>query len=510
MKKRLFIKNAVILTTTAIILRTIGIFFRIYISNAIGSEGMGLHQLIFSVYTFASAIASSGISIAVTRLVSEKIDSGGKLAVNKILSRALCVSIFLGFLSCALMFFGAEFVSANWLGDMRACLSLKILSLGLPFMAVSSCLKGYFIARRKTSTPSNSQLFEQLVRIVTCMLLLKYTGTKNLAYACAAVVCGNAVSELAAFLYIYIGYLRDKRTLSKGTSEPTHVLRSLSAIFVPVALGSYLNTILHSTENILVPDALTRYTFSRSLSLSQFGTLKGMALPLLFFPSSFLGALSTLLIPEISQYAQNRQNKSLKNTIEYTLLITSVSSILIGIIFWVYSGEIGRLIYKNDEVGAYMKMLAPIVPFMYIESIIAGILNALNQQNTLLRYNVYNSAIRITLITFFVPKFGVYFFIAIMLASNIFTSSLSIFRLVKVTNITFNIKAFIIKPLVSALMSFLILYALKALLHNIFNNSILELIAGIFVICITYTSFILMTNCVTENDVRRLLGRKRG
>ena len=97
MKKRLFIKNAVILTTTAIILRTIGIFFRIYISNAIGSEGMGLHQLIFSIYTFTSAIASSGISIAVTRLVSEKIDVGGKKAVNKILSRALCISLFLGF-----------------------------------------------------------------------------------------------------------------------------------------------------------------------------------------------------------------------------------------------------------------------------------------------------------------------------------------------------------------------------------------------------------------------------
>lgn len=176
---------------------------------------MGLHQLIFSVYTFTSALASSGIGIATTRLVSEHIGFGGKSAVKKILSRALGISLTLGVFSCALMYFCADAAALYWLKDNRAALSLKILSFGLPFMAVSSCLKGYFMARRKASTPSNSQLFEQLIRIGVVVFCLSRVDAGDLSQACAAVVIGNALSEIGACLYIYIGYLRDKHALAR-------------------------------------------------------------------------------------------------------------------------------------------------------------------------------------------------------------------------------------------------------------------------------------------------------
>lgn len=146
---------------------------------------MGLHQLIFSVYTFTSALASSGIGIATTRLVSEHIGFGGKSAVKKILSRALGISLTLGVFSCALMYFCADAAALYWLKDNRAALSLKILSFGLPFMAVSSCLKGYFMARRKASTPSNSQLFEQLIRIGVVVFCLSRVDAGDLSQACA-------------------------------------------------------------------------------------------------------------------------------------------------------------------------------------------------------------------------------------------------------------------------------------------------------------------------------------
>ena len=78
LKKKIFIKNAFIMTATALILRTIGIFFRIYMSNKIGAEGMGLYQLIFSVYMLGSTFASAGICTAVTRLVTDELVCGTK------------------------------------------------------------------------------------------------------------------------------------------------------------------------------------------------------------------------------------------------------------------------------------------------------------------------------------------------------------------------------------------------------------------------------------------------
>lgn len=507
MQKRLFFKNAIILTATAILLRAIGIFFRIYVSNAIGAEGMGLHQLIFSVYTFTSALASSGIGIATTRLVSEQIGFGGKSAVKKILSRALAISVVLGLGSFVLMYFCADAAALYWLKDERAALSLKILSFGLPFMAVSSCLKGYFMARRKASTPSNSQLFEQLIRIGVVMLLLSRIDPRNLSQACAAVVTGNALSEVGACLYIYIGYLRDKHSLADLHKSPNRVLRRLSYILIPVALSNYLNTILHTVENIMVPDALSRYTLSKELSLSQFGMLKGMALPVLFFPSSFLGALSTLLIPEVSEYGAKNQQAALRSTISRTMFITVISSVLIGAVFTVYAYEIGYLFYRDNGVGFYILALAPVLPFMYIESIIAGILNGLNQQAASLRYNVYNSAIRIILITFLVPRYGMNAFLAIMAGSNLFTSCLNMKQLFTVTGLEVDWQKWVVKPLLAIAPAVLCASVLKDVLRKVCVFPVLALLTGMLIVCVLYLALLLMLKCITREDLRPLKKR---
>ena len=171
MRKFTFIKNAAILTATALILRTLGIFFRIYMSNTIGAEGMGLYQLIFSVYVLAAAFASGGISTAVTRLCTDELACGSKKSTIKILRKALILTAVVSILSMLLVFFFADTISSLFLQDMRAAPALRILCPSLPFMGISSCLRGYFIARRKTGNPSAAQIFEQLVRIGTVMLL---------------------------------------------------------------------------------------------------------------------------------------------------------------------------------------------------------------------------------------------------------------------------------------------------------------------------------------------------
>lgn len=506
MKKLLFVKNVLILTLTAILLRGMGIVFRIYISNKIGAEGMGLHQLIFSVYTLASALASSGISIVATRLISEK--GHGKNSARKIMHRAFVLGGFFGFLACALLFFGADTIANCWLCDARAALSLKILSLGLPFMSLSSCLKGYFLARRKAGVTSGSQIFEQLLRTGIVALLFCAIDTSDLTFACAAVVCGNAVSEAGALAYIYIGYRRDIRKLPVRDRAPSRILRSLIGILLPVAFSSYLNTGLHTIENVTVPDALARCTLSRELALSQFGMLKGMALPLLFFPASFFGALSTLLIPEISDSRERGSMSSLRNAVSYTMLLTSVSSILIGGIFAVCGDTIARLVYNSPDVGIYLKVLGSIVPFMYAESITTGILNGLDCQQAILRYNIYNSVIRIVLITLVVPHFGMTAFLAIMIVSNIFTSCLSLKQLFASTGIRPNISNWVIKPFCALICGILLTRIIEHTFASPSGDAPL-LAFELAVICTVYVAVIFITKAISKNDILRLFGRKK-
>ena len=163
MKRFTFLKNAMILTVTSLLLRTVGIFFRVYLSNKIGAEGMGLYQLIISIYVLASTFATSGISTGVTRLIAEEAGRGTRRSIRRILRRAMFVSVLIGMVSAAAMVFGADWISRYWLHDTRAVPALKILSVGLPFMGISSCLRGYFIARRKVSCSSNAETAQYIV-----------------------------------------------------------------------------------------------------------------------------------------------------------------------------------------------------------------------------------------------------------------------------------------------------------------------------------------------------------
>jgi len=499
MKKRTFLKNAVILTVTALILRGAGMFLRIYTANIIGAEGMGLHALIFTVYSFASALSTAGISLAVTRLISEDFPIGGKASVVAVLRKSLLLSVLLGTVTAVILYSFSDFLSIHWLCDNRAAPALRILALGLPFMSGSACFKGYFMARRNAKTPSDSQLLEQIIRIASVLLLLKPLAKHGLQAACVAVVLGNAVSEVAACIYLACGYKKDTFALRFSATANPHILPRFLAVFLPVAFTGHLNTALHTLENLLVPQALTRYTHDSVLGLSQFGMLKGMALPALFFPASFLTSMSALLVPEMSEYGAKKQTKSIARTASFTLRITLLSSILIAGMFLTYPTEIAQLLYKDSEVGFYIVFLAPIVPFMYLESIATGLLHGLNQQLSTLKYNMANSILRTSAVLFLVPHTGIHGFLWIMIFSNIYTSVSCLHRLCRTANIHTQWRRWIVGPFVCSLLAFLVCNA-----YNHIGSGMLHLFGGLALFLLVFLLAAYISGIITKTDFQSL------
>lgn len=500
-----FVRNALILTVTSLLLRTIGIFFRIYLSNQIGAEGMGLYQLVISIYVLGSTFATAGICTAVTRMITDELVCGTKKSVLHILRRAIALSILIGIVSSVIIFFASDFLSAKVLGDVRAAPALKVLTLGLPFMGVSSCLRGYFMARRQVAGSSRAQILEQFVRIGVIYFLIGKFAALGLAAACAVVMAGDTLAEIASCGYLAIGYFRDRRRLPavSGQKKPIgRVMRHLLAIAAPITAGRYLNTALRTVENILVPDCLTRYSHSRETSLSQFGMLKGMAMPLLFFPSSFLNALSTLLIPEISEAAALHRYGRVNAAVNRTLHLTLTASILISGVFTLYARPLGLLLYDSDEVGFLLQVLAPLMPIMYLESVVDGILKGLNQQVSSLKYSVLDSVVRIAMILVLVPNRGMAGFLFVMVISNVLTSFLNLHRLLTVTHLKIQWSRWVVCPLLAVGVS----AGVAMLIGRVSFISSLPLLAssviGAFVLCGLYALLLFPLGCLSRADFR--------
>lgn len=441
MKKTVFIKNAAILTISSLILRFAGIVFKVWLATKIGAEGIGLYQLVFSVYMFAATFATSGICTAVTRLVSEELVVGNKTGIKKIINRCIGLSCVIAVFSIAILFFGANFISTSLLRESRAALSLKILAFSLPFMGICSCLKGYFIVRRKAAPSSVSQLLEQAVRIVVIMWLVAKYNRFGLEYTCAAVLFGDTIAEAVSCFYVYIRYKSDFKKLkitSPITRKPYRLLPAISHIALPITSGRYLNSLLRMIENVLVPICLSNSVFGGN-GMSLFGMIKGMALPLLFFPSTLLGAMSTLLLPEISEAAVRGRTGVVRSVVSRIIKTTSLVSIIFSALFLVGGKNLGLLIYGSKDVGFLLCALSPIVPFMYLDAISDGILKGLDQQRFTFRTSVGDSAIRILLVLLLLKRFGIYGFIGIMYFSNLFTCALNVNRLSKSSGARLNL-----------------------------------------------------------------------
>ena len=507
-KKTVFIKNALILTASSLILRFVGIIFKVWLAQKIGSEGIGLYQLIFSVYVLAATFATSGICTAVTRLVAEELVLGTKKGTLKILRRSIELTLIIAAVSVAVVFFGAEFIADRFLGDMRAVPALKILPLSLPFMGISSCLRGYFIARRRATPNAVSQLFEQAVRILIVVALVKEFAHRGLAACCAAVLFGDAAAETCSCLLLGLVWLCDRKKLNtlSGRERPNYgIVRRILHISLPITSGRYLNTALRTAENILVPKNLAKYPYSGELALSQFGMIKGMALPILFFPSTLLNSISTLLIPEMSEAAAKGRKGLVRSATRNILKLTAVMSFIFAAIFFVGGREIGLLIYKSDEVGSLLRALSPIVPLMYLDSVSDGILKGLAQQAFSFRTAITDSTLRIILILIILPVSGLRGFIWIMYFSNLLTCALNVGRLIKVSKARLKPINEVLLPLGAAFAITLLSNMLIRLIPNI-NN-----LAYLILICIIslplYLLFIFLFGTVTADDVKDFIKR---
>ena len=420
-----YLKNAVLLTGADVLLRLAGMGLRIYLANALGGEGMGLYQLVLAVYALFVTLATAGVSVAATRLMAEEL-ARGRAQARGMLVRLAGTGLLLGAAAMAAQYGLAGAAARWWLGDVRAAGALRVSAFGMPWMALSAVLRGFFIARRRVEPNVLSQLVEQSVRIGIIWYALEWGSAPDVSARCTAVLAATAVSEAVSACILLLFY-RGEAVRAFGAEKarrPADPARRLWEILWPVEGGRVLASALHTAENMLVPACLAVYLINaggRTAALEQYGELKGMALPLLTFPFGLLGSLSVLLMPEITQAHILGQTERLKTLLDRMLRLTGYFSALAGVMFWVWGRPLAQLLYQSADAGFYLETLAPAMPLMYLESMVDGAMKGVGEQKAAFRYSVWDSILRIGGVVALLPRFGMKGFLAVILLSSLYT-----------------------------------------------------------------------------------------
>ncbi len=510
MKKK-FLKNTFVLTLTYQILRIIGIYFIAFLSGKIGTEGVGLYQLILSVYVLAATFASSGLGIAVSRLTAESIGKSRHQTTSNVLRRAIVIGLCLSAVFGAVLYVFADFIGLTFLGDPRSILSIRMLAPGLPFMAVSSSLQGYFYGLRKVIKPATQMIFEQIVRLLVIMMVINAFVPLGLEYACFAIILSSMISEALSCAYAFILYIHEKRQQHMAVAKEPGVTKKILKISVPIAISAYIRTILRTAENMLIPLGLKKNGASHKDALSQFGMI-GMVMPILFFPSGLWTAVGTLLVPELSEASALNNSQRVKSIFAAVFQMSVMLSVLFCGIFIAFAKDFGVLIYQNAEIGRLLLWLAPLVPLIYLDFVVDSMLSGLDQQLATLKINILDSALRVVLIFTLVPRFGLVAFIVIMYISAVLNGTLSIRRLLKASHTGIRYVDWIIKPLMCIAASALIVRLLFYLLPFGAVMTAANLTLKILLLCIIYTALLFITQCLKKTNIvwlKKLISRRR-
>ena len=350
-----YLKNAALLTGSDIVLRLAGMGLRIYLANALGGEGMGLYQMVLAVYSLFVTLATAGVSAASTRLMAEEL-TGPPARARGMLARLCAAALGLGCAALAGQWLLAPLAARWWLGDLRAAAALRAAAFGMPFMAVSAVLRGFFVARQRVGPNVASQLAEQAFRIGVMAAALELTAGRDIGVRCAVVLGATAASE-ALSAVLMAGFCKREAPRAFGhdrAQAPLHAGRRLWEILWPVGGGRCVASALHTAENMLVPACLTVYLGRRAAAVAQYGVLKGMALPLVHFPFGLLGSLGVLLMPEITRAHIRANRPRLTSLLRRMLRLTVYFSAFVGMVFWVWGQPLGLVLYGSREAGAYL------------------------------------------------------------------------------------------------------------------------------------------------------------
>lgn len=467
--KRYFL-NAILLSAVSILMQSVSVSFNVYVSGKVGAEGMGLLTLISTVTGFSVTLATSGIQIAVIKRIAETIPycKDGQIASaesaqkrKRIMVSALLYAAFFGILAAVLLFSLSYPLAKYGIGDLRGLPALRLYAFGLPFIAVASVLCGYFSAVRRVYKNVLAKAGEQAVKVSVVSALLVALAPAGATYACAAVVGGGAVSEVASCLFSGILYWRDrKKFFPPIPSEPLPALVPLMkptvSIAFPIALSAYARSALLTVEHMAIPWGLKKYGASSEAALASYGVLHGMVFPLLLFPSAILSAFSGLLVPEIAECHGARDQERIERITAKVFRVSLLFSIGVAGIFVCFSHEIGITVYGSTEAAEHIRALAPLIPLMYLDGAVDSILKGMGEQLYSMKVNITDSLTGILMVVLLLPRMGIRGYRIVIFVCEVLNVTLSILKMLSVTKLRANPIRWIFKPLACIILSTLL------------------------------------------------------
>lgn len=530
-----FVIQGSILAAASIIVRLIGIAYRIPMVNIIGDEGMGYYGTAFNVYNIALLLSSYSLPLAVSKMVSARLAGKQYRNAERIFKSALFYATVVGAAAAAIIWFGADFFAREVFFMPYASFALKTLAPTVWIMAYLGVFRGYFQGRGTMVPTAASQIFEQIINAIVSVaagsilfnealkteILKEETGSGlSNAWGAAGGTIGTGAGALTALLFLLLlfflcrsSFLRQvKRDRSGRLESYGTILRVLFFTVVPVILSSVIYNV-----NSVLDNGILAYNFSTAGRTEEFTALWGIYTGkyhlLINVPMAMSNALSSSLIPSISQAAAVGDRRMMRARTAMAIRFSCIIAIPSTMGLTVLAGPVNNLLFSGDNsVAIQMTIYGSLaVVFYSISTVTNAVLQGIDKMRLPIIHALISLVLHLAALELFFYGFdlGIYSMVYANILFAVFMCILNAVSLKKHLKYRQEIRKTILLPAAASAVMGAAAFGAYQLFYRVCGSNLISTVFSILLAILVYGVLLIKFGCLDQDELRRMPGGTR-
>lgn len=380
--KKRFLSGVSALTLSTVIVKVIGLVYKIPMMHSLGAEGMGYFNSAYELYTLFFVVATAGLPVAVSILISESLAHGRLRNVKKIYRISFALFFGLGLAGALVMSLCAGWF-AELVGSPASRLCIALIAPTVFFVAVASAVRGYFQGNQNMVPTAVSQVIEALGKLILGIVLAVWavragwSPDRAAALAVLGLVAGSAIS----MLYLLISQSRrrlavDAFATDLSTDSTRRILSKLLVLAVPVTVSASLSGLTRVVDMTLILRRLADIGFDPSVAAAMFGSYSTLAVPIYHLPSSLIAGIAVSLVPSLTDAVESGSREREERLIGVALRLCGFVAIPCAVGLAVFSHPILSLLFSGQSEP--VALAAPLLAVLGLSVPSACLINVTN------------------------------------------------------------------------------------------------------------------------------------
>lgn len=530
-----FLIQGTILAAAGIIVRLIGMLYRIPLADILGDEGNGYYSSAFSIYSILLIVSSYSLPTAVSKMIATRTAKKEYRNSVRVLKVSLFYGTIVGGIGAAVLWFGADLFANQFLKMPYTRYALKTLAPTIWVIAYLGVFRGYFQGLGTMLPTAISQIFEQIVNAVISIYAasklfeaglrsnLVHEATEySFAFGAAGGTIGTGAGALAALLFL-IFLIASYRPIMKRQARRDRKRRlesygELSGVLIltvlPIVLSSVAYNISTVIDNSIYGNGMAALGMAASDIASNWGVYSGKYHLLFNIPVAIANSLASALIPSLSRAVAEQNRRQIISRIAMVIRFSMIIAIPAAVGLAVLAGPICNLLFPRYNNGALIKMMmygSIAVVFFSLSTVTNAVLQGINHMQTPLKNAVIALVLHVLIlcVMLFGFKMGIY---SVVFSNILFALIMCLLNGTAIRRfINYRqeiVKTFLLPTLASGFMG-AAAYGAYYVLYSILKSNVIGVAAAIVAAVIVYGVLLLKLKCINASELSRIPGGRK-